>query len=126
MLAVVALSRRRAGQLASYASLELGGRKSQVIRDKYGAKRCAAVNVTNGPTVELRLFRGTLRPASLLGYIQIASAAVTYAAQCPIPAARALSFFRWVVENRKTYSAAAHMIRRRVVELRDDAPEGGN
>lgn len=86
------LSGRRSAELNQYARLDLhqgdgvemvnGDRRLiEKVRNSYnGGARHVAVNLTNSSTVEIRLFRGTMRAASLRGYVELVLALFDYSA----------------------------------------------
>lgn len=86
------LSGRRQAELDAYARLNLhqgdgmerhhgDARLIEKVRNsRYGGARHVAVNLTNRSTVEVRLFRGSLRHETLRGYLDLVLAVFEYSA----------------------------------------------
>jgi hypothetical protein len=94
----------------TYASFRDGyqpGFLAKVIKGRdYGSR--GAVNLQNGATVEVRMFRGSLKKQRLLANLEFVHAAVEYTRMLTVPevATGALSwraFATWITDNRTTY-----------------------
>jgi hypothetical protein len=114
--ALLCVSKRSQGWANDYCSLYLGASKAAALKPggRFLGDRGCAVNLQNSATVELRLFKGTLYPDSLLGFLQIATGAIEYSKICSIRTARATELFRWLQQNSKQYPLAAAMLDRRL------------
>ena len=95
----------------TYASFRDGyqpGLLAKVIKGReYGSR--GAVNLQNGATVEVRMFRGSLRINRLLANLEFVHAAVEYTRELTVPqvATGGLSwraFATWITDHRNTYS----------------------
>jgi hypothetical protein len=90
---VVRLSRRKGQksepldsdlvQLTNYAALD-DSKKSELLRKAKGkdGSRYQAINLTNGKTVEFRIFRGTLNPVSVKRNLALVTMLCHYAKHC--------------------------------------------
>lgn len=94
----------------TYASFRDGyqpGFLAKVIKGReYGSR--GAVNLQNGATVEVRMFRGSLKKKRLLANLEFVHAAVEYTRVLTVPqvATGGLSwraFATWITDNRETY-----------------------
>lgn len=100
-----------AGRTANgYCSFRDGyqpGFLAKVIKGReYGSR--GAVNLQNGATVEVRMFRGSLKKKRLLANLEFVHAAVEYTRVLTVPqvATGGLSwraFATWITDNRETY-----------------------
>jgi hypothetical protein len=69
----------------------------------YHDDRYVAVNLENDASVELRIFRGTLKPSSFMKSIEYSHALYTYSQCAALPRLGADSFVEWITPQRKTY-----------------------
>ena len=99
---------RLAGRTSSYATFEDKGHL--VSKVKYGNQhngRYAAVNSENSETLEVRVFRGSLKPERVLMALELVQCAVEYTRGLHVSASnKALSwmmFTRYVADNASTY-----------------------
>lgn len=99
---------RLAGRTSNYATFEDKGRL--VSKIKYGAQhngRYSAINSENSETLEVRVFRGSLKPERVLMALELVQCAVEYTRDLHVSASnKALSwmmFTRYVVDNATTY-----------------------
>lgn len=99
---------RLAGRTSSYATFEDKGRL--VHKVKYGSQhngRYSAINSENSATLEVRVFRGSLKPERILMALELVQCSVEYTRGLNVSASnKALSwmmFTRYVVENTSTY-----------------------
>lgn len=101
-LLVTCLSRRRdISHLNTYANLgddwKRKGNRPLINKVKYeDARRYEAVNVLNAETIEIRIFQGTLVPASIHRNIALVAALVHYVNQCGARQLRARQFVAWL------------------------------
>lgn len=75
---IVALAGRDSAQ---WASFELGSNESMVKQaagKQYPATRYRAINLTNDDTVEIRVFRGSLNPHTIIAHMELLSAMIEY------------------------------------------------
>lgn len=98
---------RRNNQYASFVGqAQLA---SKVIAKKiYQDNRYASVNLQNHATVEVRIFKGTLRVSRLKSYLQFVDAVFQYTKDltiqdCLAGALRDSEFAQWIIANQKTY-----------------------
>jgi len=99
---------RLAGRTSSYATFQDKG--SLVQKVKYGHQengRYAAINSENSETLEVRVFRGSLKPQRVLMALELVQCAVEYTRDLHVSASnKALSwmmFTRYVADNAETY-----------------------
>ena len=99
---------RLAGRTSSYATFEDKGRLVQKV--KYGHQengRYAAINSENSETLEVRVFKGSLKPERVLMALELVQCSVEYTRGLHVSASnKALSwmmFTRYVVDNASTY-----------------------
>lgn len=99
---------RLAGRTSSYATFEDKGRLVQKV--KYGHQengRYAAINSENSETLEVRVFKGSLKPQRVLMALELVQCSVEYTRGLHVSASnKALSwmmFTRYVVDNASTY-----------------------
>ena len=90
---------RRKGETrwAEYVKPEtrLGDDKREFLRKYYDQLRCdryRAVNVRNGGTVEIRIFRGTLNPSTVLASLELVSNLALYAVDHELEACLAVTW----------------------------------
>lgn len=70
------------------------------------------LNLTNEKTIEVRVFRGTLRPESFFGAIETICAAADYTRGCGFDATTVDAFLDYIETNAFLYPAAASYLRR--------------
>ena len=105
---------RLAGRTSSYASFSEKG--SLVSKVKYGNSdgRYAAINCENSETLEVRVFRGSLKPKRVLSAIELVHASVEYTRDLHVSATnKALSwmkFTHFIVEHMDTYPNLADIL----------------
>lgn len=99
---------RLAGRTSTYATFEDKGRL--VSKVKHGSQhngRYSAINSENSATLEVRVFRGSLKPQRVLMALELVQCAVEYTRNLHVSASnRALSwmmFTGYVVDNASTY-----------------------
>jgi hypothetical protein len=99
---------RLAGRTSSYATFEDKGRL--VSKIKHGTQhngRYSAINSENSATLEVRVFRGSLKPERVLMALELVQCAVEYTRGLHVSASnKALSwmmFTRYVVDNASMY-----------------------
>ena len=99
---------RLAGRTSSYATFEDKGHL--VSKIKYGSQhngRYSAINSENSETLEVRVFRGSLKPERVLMALELVQCAVEYTRDLHVNASnKALSwmlFTRYVADNTSTY-----------------------
>ena len=98
---------RAANGYCSFADGYQPGFIAKVIKGQHYANR-GAVNLQNGSTVEVRMFRGSLKEQRLLANIEFVHAAVQYTRELTVPqvATGGLSwraFATWITDHRNTY-----------------------
>jgi hypothetical protein len=99
---------RLAGRTSSYATFDDKGRLVQKVKHGHQENgRYAAVNSENSETLEVRVFRGSLKPERVLMALELVQAAVEYTRDLHVSASnKALSwmmFTRYVADNAETY-----------------------
>lgn len=98
---------RLAGRSSSYAKFNDKGNLS--ARVKYGTQddRYEAVNSQNSETLEVRVFKGSLKPARILSAIELVHASVEYTRDLKVSGAnnalKWIYFVRYVADNGSTY-----------------------
>ena len=99
---------RLAGRTSTYATFEDKGRLVNKI--KHGSQhngRYSAINSENSETLEVRVFRGSLKPERVLMALELVQCSVEYTRGLHVSASnKALSwmmFTRYVVDNASTY-----------------------
>ena len=102
------ISRLAGRRTSTYATFEDKGRL--VDKVKHGAQhngRYSAINSENSATLEVRVFRGSLKPERVLMALELVQCAVEYTRDLHVSASnKALSwmmFTRYVVDNTSTY-----------------------
>jgi len=98
---------RSANGYCSFADGYQPGFIAKVIKGQHYANR-GAVNLQNGATVEVRMFRGSLKEQRLLSNMEFVHAAVQYTRELTVPqvATGALSwraFATWITDHRNVY-----------------------
>lgn len=99
---------RLAGRRSSWAKFDDKGKIVRKVKQKWQSDgRYSAVNVEPSTTIEVRVFKGSLRKERVLACIEFVHAAVEYTRNLPIvytenPFAWT-SFMSYVFNNRKTY-----------------------
>ena len=107
---------RLAGRSSSYAKFNDKG--NLAARVKYGTQddRYEAVNSQNSETLEVRVFKGSLKPARILSAIELVHASVEYTRDLKVTGSnRALQwikFVRFVADNETTYPNLVPAIQR--------------
>ena len=106
--ACVSFAGRKNDTYASFRDGYQPGFIAKVIKGRAHGSR-GAVNLQNGATVEVRMFRGSLRINRLLANLEFVHAAVEYTRELTVPqvATGALSwrvFATWITDHRNTYS----------------------
>lgn len=99
---------RLAGRTSSYATFEDKGHLVQKIKHGHQENgRYSAINSENSETLEVRVFRGSLKPQRVLMALELVQCAVEYTRDLHVSASnKALSwmmFTRYVVDNASTY-----------------------
>lgn len=99
---------RLAGRTSSYATFEDKGRLvSKIKHGNQSNGRYSAINSDNSATLEVRVFRGSLKPARVLMALELVQCAVEYTRGLHVSASnKALSwmmFTRYVADNASTY-----------------------
>ena len=98
---------RLAGRTSSYARFNDKGKLS--ARVKYGRQddRYEAVNSQNETTLEIRVFKGSLKPERILSAIELIHASVEYTRDLKVSgnnrALKWINFVRFVADNEITY-----------------------
>jgi len=98
---------RIAGRSSSYAKFNDKGNLAN--RVKYGTQddRYEAVNSQNQETLEIRVFKGSLKPARVLSAIELVHASVEYTRDLKVSgsnnALKWIHFVRYVADNSTTY-----------------------
>lgn len=98
---------RLAGRSSSYARFNDKGNLAN--RVKYGQQddRYEAVNSQNSETLEVRVFKGSLKPARVLSAIELVHASVEYTRDLKVNgsnrALKWINFVRFVADNENTY-----------------------
>ena len=98
---------RVAGRSSTYARFRDKGNLS--ARVKYGTQddRYEAVNSQNSETLEVRVFKGSLKPARILSAIELVHASVEYTRDLKVTgsnnALKWIQFVRYVATNDQTY-----------------------
>ena len=116
---VVALAGRDSSQ---WASFELSSNESLVKQaegKQFPQTRYRAVNLSNDDTVEVRVFRGSLRPETIIAHMEFLHAMVEYTREQRriVGLSTALlwpSFRSWLHSNRDKYPAAQQRCEERV------------
>lgn len=99
---------RLAGRTSSYATFEDKGRLvSKIKHGNQSNGRYSAINSDNSTTLEVRVFRGSLKPQRVLMALELIQCSVEYTRDLHVSASnKALSwmmFTRYVVDNASTY-----------------------
>jgi hypothetical protein len=99
---------RLAGRTSSYATFEDKGRLVQKVKHGYQENgRYAAINSENSDTLEVRVFKGSLKPERVLMALELVQCAVEYTRDLHVSASnKALSwmmFTRYVADNTEMY-----------------------
>ncbi len=118
------LTRRVARRLDSQWAT-LGESKSDLIKkakDKFSPHRYVAVNIT-GATVELRIFKGTLRYSTFRSCLEYAHAAYIFTQDAGISEVTAPNFKAWVADNVSEYPNLAKRLRVHHATIETDASE---
>jgi len=98
---------RLAGRSSSYAKFNDKGNLAN--RVKYGQQddRYEAVNSQNTSTLEVRVFRGSLKPARILSAVELVHASVEYTRDLKVTASnnalKWINFVRFVADQVETY-----------------------
>jgi hypothetical protein len=98
---------------------------SDIVKGKgENGERYVAINFQNAATVELRYFRGNLRPEAILARVEFVDAIAHYtqplsAADVMRGALSVAPFAEWVDTNRNRYSALANWLRDNETEWED-------
>jgi gamma-glutamyl:cysteine ligase YbdK (ATP-grasp superfamily) len=108
---IVALAGR---DCSRWASFDLGQDESIVLQaqgKQYPQTRYRAVNLTNDDTVEVRVFRGTLNPDTIIAHLELLDAMIEYTRRQRKIVGLSMSltwlWFRgWLADNNETYPAA--------------------
>lgn len=102
-----------AGRTSSYARFDDKGKLVSKVKLGQTADRYEAINITNDHTLEIRVFRGSLKTSRVLSAIEFVHSAVEYTRNMKItPKENPLSWHRfvaYVVENRDRYENFAHI-----------------
>jgi hypothetical protein len=107
---------RLAGRSSSYAKFNDKG--NLAARVKYGTQddRYEAVNSQNSETLEVRVFKGSLKPARILSAIELVHASVEYTRDLKVTgnnrALQWINFVRFVADNETTYPNLVPAIQR--------------
>ena len=80
---------------------------------KRGGDRYTAVNISNRDTIEIRIFRGTLKIESFYKNIEFIMAVYNYTLECSINNTTPKHFINYVSNNRKSYKNLYSFIVRR-------------
>lgn len=99
-----------AGRTSSYATFHDGYQKgylANVVKGRAHGSR-GAVNMQNADTVEVRIFKGSLRYQRVLANLEFVNACVEYTRQLTVPdvvrgGLAWRSFATWILDNRVTY-----------------------
>lgn len=99
-----------AGRTSSYATFHDGYQKgylANVVKGRAHGSR-GAVNMQNTDTIEVRIFRGSLRYQRVLANLEFVHACVEYTRQLTVPdvvrgGLAWRSFATWILDNRSTY-----------------------
>jgi hypothetical protein len=99
---------RLAGRTSSYATFEDKGRLvSKIKHGNQSNGRYSAINSDNSATLEVRVFRGSLKPQRVLMALELVQCAVEYTRDLHVNASnKALSwmmFTRYVADNASIY-----------------------
>lgn len=106
---VLAMSQRKPELLRRWASVEDPDGKRAILRkakEKFsnGSQgRYAAINLENDRTIEVRIFRGSLREASFFKNLEFVHAAWAYTREASMASSTASKFAAWVGANVKMY-----------------------
>lgn len=97
--------------------------KRKALRDGDHSERYTAVNTTNRDTVEVRIFRGTLRHETILGTIEMLHGLVNFLDNMPVvriyeTERNVAKFIDYLAENHGKYPHVLPMMRRLFVEPR--------
>lgn len=107
---------RLAGRSSNYAKFNDKG--NLTARVKYGTQddRYEAVNSQNEQTLEVRVFKGSLKPARILSAIELVHASVEYTRDLKVTgrnrALQWINFVRFVADNETTYPNLVPAIQR--------------
>lgn len=99
---------RLAGRRSSWAKFDDKGKIVRKVKNKWQSDgRYSAVNVEPSATIEVRVFKGSLRKERVLACIEFVHAAVEYTRDLPVVYTESpfawTSFMTYVFNNRKTY-----------------------
>ena len=98
------LSRRSAGSLRQWSTTSVASKDfAALITKKMNAGRYLALNTNPTHTVELRLFRGTLKQSAFWASVEFAAALTPYVKSTSIAHISPTSLAAWVEARRKTY-----------------------
>jgi hypothetical protein len=101
------IAQRRGSDAERWASLTTENHSALIRKAKDGhdqVSRYVAVNTENGKTVEVRIYRGTLKTSSMLKSLEHAMAAYEYTKTCGMGECTSTAFVKWVGRNSKRYS----------------------
>jgi hypothetical protein len=105
---------RLAGRTSSYASFSEKGALVQKVKYGNSDGRYAAINCENSETLEVRVFRGSLKPKRVLSALELVHASVEYTRDLHVSATnKALSwmkFTHFIVEHMDTYPNLADIL----------------
>lgn len=117
---IMRVSQRTADRLDQWSSLTAENptlprlvRKAKSGENISGRERYVAVNLENRNTVELRIFRGNLRPERFAKNVEFCVAAYHFSKQGPLSGMTAPAFVAWVAENRSEYPNLAAFFKER-------------
>jgi hypothetical protein len=102
---VLTVSQRKSENLQQWANTDNDDEESLVkkAKDKTQHRRYSAVNLQNAHTVEVRIFRGTLRPESFFKNLEFCHAAIAYTLDASLADVSAIGLFAFVAEHKKDY-----------------------
>lgn len=100
-----------AGRDSAYASFTDGyqkGHLARIVKGQYHSNR-GAVNMLNSSTIEVRIFRGSLKPQRVLANLEFVNAAVEYTrtlsvSDCVRGGLSWRAFATWILDHRNTYT----------------------
>jgi len=96
-----ALVTRAARRASSYYAQNVQGETTGKLRRKIrrtdtNISRYQAINFLNEETVEFRIFKGTLLPSSIQGYVEFVNAVCTFAQNCSLMKMNPKGFHAWL------------------------------
>jgi hypothetical protein len=107
---------RLAGRSSSYARFNDKGKLANRVKYGHQDDRYEAVNSQNSETLEIRVFKGSLKPTRILSAIELVHASVEYTRDLKVSgtnnALKWINFVRFVADNNEAYPNLVSAIQR--------------